>query len=115
MLIFLIFYEYSTSFQYHNILKEISDIEKFFIKYNEEILKSKPENVRKAAGINLSEVVILFDKNMNMLFYGTAKRAWKKNSDILKEYSRAFFKRRILTDTSGTVVIKLPIENLIEK
>ena len=50
-----------------------------------------------------------------MLFYGTAKRAWKKNSDILKEYSRAFFKRRILTDTSGAVVIKLPIENLIEK
>lgn len=89
--------------------------EKFFIKYNEEILKSKPENVRKAAGMNLSEVVILFDKNMNMLFYGTAKRVWKKNSDILKEYSRAFFKRRILTDTSGTVVIKLPLENLIEK
>ena len=88
---------------------------KFFIKYNEEILKSKLENVRKAAGMNLSEVVILFDKNMNMLFYGTAKRVWKKNSDILKEYSRAFFKRRILTDTSGTVVIKLPLENLIEK
>ena len=89
-------------------------LERFTVKYSEKILTSRPEDVRKNAGVNLSEILILFDKDMNMLFYATPKRTWRNNASILKDYSRAVYKRRILTDSSGSLIIKFPLESLKE-
>ena len=88
--------------------------ERFTVKYSEKILTSRPEDVRRASGVNLSELLVLFDKNMNMLFYATPKRTWRTNANILKDYSRAVYKRRVLTDSSGSLIIKLPLEKLKE-
>ncbi|WP_178843807.1 hypothetical protein [uncultured Treponema sp.] len=88
--------------------------ERFSVKYSEKILTSRPEDVRRASGVNLSELLVLFDKNMNMLFYATPKRTWRTNANILKDYSRAVYKRRVLTDSSGSLIIKLPLEKLKE-
>ena len=90
-------------------------LERFTVKYSEKILTSRPEDERKNAGVNLSEILVLFDKDMNMLFYATPKRTWRNNASILKDYSRAVYKRRILTDSSGSLIIKFPLESLKEK
>lgn len=86
----------------------------FTVNYKKEILSSNVSSIRSAAGVSLSENVALFDKDMNMLFYGRAKSAWRTNPGILRDYSRAAYIRRVLSTSSGNLVFKQPLESLLE-
>ncbi len=86
----------------------------FTINYDSALLETEYERIKNVISSALSEITIIYDKNMNMLFYGTAKKSWKNNASILREYGRAVFKRTVLTSVSGNLVFKSPLENLVE-
>lgn len=86
----------------------------FSVNYDYALLETEFERVRNVVSSALSEITIIYDKNMNMLFYGTAKKSWKTNALIIREYSRAVFKRKVLTSVTGNLVFKSPLENLVE-
>ncbi len=92
--------------------EEVSAV--FKVDYDEKLLETEFENVRNVAGSSLSEITVLYDKEMNMLFYGTAKKSWKTNSNILRDYTRAVYRRKVLTNVSGNLVFKPPLEKLSE-
>lgn len=86
----------------------------FSVDYDSALLETEFELVRNVVSSALSQIMIIYDKNMNMLFYGTAKKSWKNNSLIIRDYSRAVFKRTVLTSVTGNLVFKSPLENLVE-
>ena len=86
----------------------------FSVDYDSALLETEFELVRNVVSSALSQITIIYDKNMNMLFYGTAKKSWKNNSLIIRDYSRAVFKRTVLTSVTGNLVFKSPLENLVE-
>lgn len=86
----------------------------FTVNYKKEILSSNASSIRVSAGVSLSENVALFDKDMNMLFYGRAKSTWRTSPGILRDYSRAAYIRRVLSTSSGSLVFKQPLESLLD-
>lgn len=86
----------------------------FTVSYKKEILSSNASSIRASAGVSLSENVALFDKDMNMLFYGRAKSTWRTNPGILRDYSRAAYIRRVLSTSSGSLLFKQPLESLLD-
>ncbi len=86
----------------------------FTVNYKKELLSSNASSIRVSAGVSLSENVALFDKDMNMLFYGRAKSTWRTNPGILRDYSRAAYIRRVLSTSSGSLLFKQPLESLLD-
>lgn len=84
----------------------------FSLSYRKEILESDVSSIREKAGVPLSENYVLFDEDMNMLYYGAKKTSWKDANDMIKEYKSAFYLRKMLSTVSGSLVFVTPVENL---
>jgi hypothetical protein len=84
----------------------------FTVYYRDEMLTSKSEGAKDKTGLTLTENVIIYDKNMNMLFWGNMKNAWRNYSNILKEYSRAVYIRKVYSSSGSTIMVKMPPETI---
>ena len=84
----------------------------FSVFYKEDILTSKSAAARDKAGLTLTENVIIYDKNMNMLFWGNMKNAWRNYSYILKDYSRAVYLKKIYSSSGTSIMVKMPLEQI---
>ncbi len=84
----------------------------FSISYNSELLLSNSKNAKEKSGLKLTENVILYDKDFNMLFFGNMKNSWRKRSNITKDYSRAVYLRKTLTTNGTALMLKLPLEEI---
>ncbi|WP_147612380.1 hypothetical protein [Treponema pectinovorum] len=87
----------------------------FMISYRKDLLESDFSSVREKAGVNLSENYAVFDKEMNILYYGAKKKSWKSDDDIFKDFKNAYFLRKPLSTVSGTLIFLTPVECIAEE
>ncbi len=84
----------------------------FSISYKKELLDSPCTEIKNITKGILAENTILYDKNMNMLYYGAKKSTWKADVNIMRDYNKAAYIRTCLATTSGSQLYLLPLTKL---
>ncbi len=86
----------------------------FVLNYSQNLYKSNKNNFAKEVKSSLIESRALYDKDLNLLYYGANKSSWKKNSVILHDYNRAVFSRKIMSTGDSMLMFRMPLEKLSE-
>lgn len=86
----------------------------FSVSYKKELIDSPCTEIRNITKGILAENTILYDKNMNMLYYGAKKSTWKADVNIMRDYNKAAYIRTCLATTSGSQLYLLPLRKLGE-
>ena len=87
----------------------------FSISYKQELLSSPCTEIRNIVKGILTENTILYDDNMNMLYYGKKKSTWKSNKNILRDYNKAVYMRYSLGTPSNSLLFLYPLEDITDK
>ena len=70
------------------------------------------EDIPKKTTLTLSRQCALYDKDMNMIFYGPVKSTWTNGKQIKKDHQRSEKIRYSLTNSNGSLIFLKAIEDI---
>lgn len=100
--------------KYQVIYKDAADeevISEFFLSYDEKYLNLKKNNLESVLS-DYQENIALYDEEKKMIYEGSVFANWQSNDDIIKDYDKVAFKRKIYFSKNEEIVFLLPLEIL---
>ena len=84
----------------------------FILSFNTDLYSSKPSEIKSLVKSTLSSTYVIYDKDMTVLYSGNKKNTWKSAVNVLRDYNKAFYIRKTMSNTSGSLLFLLPVKEI---
>lgn len=84
----------------------------FILSFNTDLYSSKPSEIKSLVKSPLSSTYVIYDKDMTVLYCGNKKNTWKSAVNVLRDYNKAFYIRKTMSNTSGSLLFLLPVKEI---
>lgn len=84
----------------------------FILNYDEKLYESTALDFSKNVSGRLNERIVLFDKDMNIIYFGSKRNTWKTQKHVGRDFFNAAFYRKSVSNASGSLLFLLPVQEL---